>query len=171
MEDFPDVYGPAMDALGDDRRRRFAWLVASGMNQSAAAREAGYSDHLEGAKVRGCLLMQNPKVLAAVEECSRKFLRGLAPLAIDAARNILANPRHPYHGRMIETVLDRSGHSAKTEHKVTVEHVADMRSLEELARRMAGQLGVDEARLIGGNVIEGEVVERAAGRSEAADGE
>ncbi len=150
--------GPKMAALSE-RRQRFAWAMAYGeRNAAEAARQAGYSDLHEAAKVRAHHLMHDPKVLEAIEEAAQAILRALGPLAIGAARAILENSAHPNHARMIETILDRSGYTAKTEHKVTVEHVDDGRLLE-LATRMAVELGVDRARLIGGNVvIEGEAV-------------
>lgn len=154
-----------MLALKDERWRKFAWLMACGERSAAeAARQAGYSDVKEAAKVRGHYLMHNPAVLEAIQEASRKVLSGLAPLAIRSARAILEDPKHSQHARMIETVLDRTGFFAKTEHKVLVEHSVDVRELEDLARRLAAEAGIEPGRLLGVNgppvkVIEGEVVE------------
>lgn len=171
MEPFPEeMLGPKMLALRDDRQRRFALLMAQGAaNATLAARGAGYSDVKEGAKVQAHHLMQNQRVLDAIEEAGRKVMRGLQPIALAAAKRILENPEHSYHGRMIETVLDRTGFSARTEHKVTVEHTVDTRELEALARRLALENGIDPRKFIGINspsngtekintVIEGEVV-------------
>jgi phage terminase small subunit len=158
----PEALGPKMLALRDDRRRRFAWLMACGeMNGAAAARTAGYSDVKLGAKVRASELMHDDDVLAAIEEASRKVLRGLAPLAIRAAREILEDSEHPQRARMIETLLDRTGHIAETRHTMTVEHSMDVKGLEELARRLAAETGVDAKRFLGTNapVIEGTVVD------------
>lgn len=153
-----------MRALASDQARRFAWLMACGARSAtAAAKGAGYSDVKGGAKVRAHELMHNPKVLEAIVEASRSVLLGLAPMAISAARRILEDPKHPSHGRMVEAVLDRTGFSAKTEHKVTVEHTADLRELEDFARRLAAETGVSADRLLGVNapkLIEGQVVSR-----------
>lgn len=165
MDEIPaEILGPKMLALRDDRQRRFAWLMACGEPYAArAARKAGYSDVKEGAKVRAHGLMHTAAILDAIEEASRKVLRGLAPLAIRQAKAVLDDPDHPSHARMIETVLDRTGFFAKTEHKVTVEHTVDVKELEDLARRLALENGIDPKRFIGmagvGPVIEGEVVE------------
>lgn len=172
MNEIPEEFiGPAMRALRDDRQRRFAWIMACGeTNAASAARDAGYSDASSAAKVRAHYLMRDPDMLDAIEEASRKVLRGLAPLAIGAARKILEEPKHPQHARMIETVLDRTGFFAKTEHKVTVEHRVDVKELEDLARRLAAENGIAPERFIGiaapsqvqGEVIEGEVVDEPA---------
>ena len=151
-----------MRALASDQARRFAWLMACGARSArAAAIGAGYSDVKDGAKVRAHELMHNPKVLEAIVEASRSVLLGLAPMAISAAKRILEDPDHPSHGRMVEAVLDRTGFSAKTEHKVTVEHTVDTREIEDLARRLAAETGVDARRFLGTGepkLIEGEVV-------------
>lgn len=156
-----DVLGPKMLALRSDQQRRFCWVMANGEKSPArAARDAGYSDKSEAAKVSAHRLMQDPAILDAIEEAGRKVLRGLAPIAIRSARAILENRNHPQHTRMIETVLDRTGFSAKTEHKVTVEHKVDTTELVELARRLAIENGIAPERFIGiaGPVIEGKVV-------------
>src|SRR5262245_60834736 len=139
MADFlPEMYGPKMLALANDLQRRFAWHMACGaLNATQAAQDAGYWNASEAGKVRGHELMQNPKVLDAIEEVGRNVLRGLGPLAIRAARAILMQPKHRAHARMIEAVMDRAGYAAQTEHKVTVEHKVDTREIEELARRLA----------------------------------
>lgn len=163
-----ELFGPKMRALADDRRRTFALIMATGEPSAAkAAREAGYSDVAEGAKVRAHGLMHDPKVLAAIEEASQGVLRWLAPAAIRAAKAILSDKNHKAHARMIEVVLDRTGFAAKTEHKVTVEHTVDVRELEALAARLAQENGIDPRRFIGlsgpadaaPQQIEGEVVE------------
>jgi hypothetical protein len=93
--------------------------------------------------------MHSADVLGAVEEVARQVLLGLAPLAIAAAKSILEDCRHPGHLRAIEMVLDRTGHFARTEHKVTVEHSMDTARLEEIALRMAKELGVAPEAIFG----------------------
>jgi hypothetical protein len=95
--------------------------------------------------------MHSADVLGAVEEVARQALLGLAPLAIAAAKSILEDCRHPGHLRAIEMVLDRTGHFARTEHKVTVEHSMDTARLEEIALRMAKELGVAPEAIFGPN--------------------
>lgn len=146
--------------------RRFAYLMASGVwSATEAARQAGYSDiggDSSAIRVRAHDLAHDPKVQDAIEECTRSNLRELAALAVRRAKDVLNNPGHPQHGRMIETVLDRTGHFAKTEHTMRVEHSVDVRELEDLAKRLASEAGIDPARLIGvnsGKLIEGKAEE------------
>jgi len=157
----PEAQGPKMRALWDDRVRKFAWIMGCGGKRPVdAARLAGYGDpgtHSSSIRVRSHALMQRPEVLDAIEEVGTKVLRGLGPLAIRAARKILHDPRHPEHRKVIEMVMDRTGHGVRSEHKVTVEHVDDGR-LRELVARIAVEIGVDAVKLLGRPVIEGEVV-------------
>jgi hypothetical protein len=179
----PEALGPKMSALADDRRRVFCWLMASGIETPvAAARAAGYADKgsLEnnrkgGIRVRAHLLMHDPRVLDAIQEATAVALQGLAPMAVRRAKEILDNPKHPAHARIIETVLDRTGHFARSEHTMRVEHSVDMRELEELARRLAAETGVSAAKFLGTNagpVIEGEAleVEKGVAISDTPDG-
>ena len=203
MAEVPEevMLGPRMRALASDRQRKFAWLMASATRTAAeCARQAGYGDNgslwdnsKSMVRVTAHHLAHDPRVMDAIEECTRATLRGLAPIAVKHARQILEDPAHPYHGRMIETVLDRTGHFAKTEHMVRVEHSVDMRELEALARRLAAESGVGVERLLGtnegsrarsdeggGKLIEGEVVDKpvdsretseaSGGPGDAADG-
>lgn len=148
----PECLGPKMQALPNDMQRKFAFLIALGNTQHKAAEGAGYSGKGRS-RITGSELMQSPLVLDAVEEAARKVIRSLAPLAIQRARAVLEDPKHPGHGRMIETILDRTGHFSRTEHKVTVEHTIDTAELEALARRLAAEAGIDAARLIGSNKV------------------
>ena len=116
-----------------------------------------------GIKVWAHRLVHDSNVLEAIEEAARNLLRGLGPLAIRRAKAILEDPRHPSHARIIETVLDRTGYLAKSEHTMRVEHAVDVRELEALARRLAAETGVPEEKLLGNaKVIEGEAVEEAS---------
>jgi hypothetical protein len=153
--------GPKMLALRSDRMRVFAYLMACGeVNATQAARGAGYVDTGGGIKVWAHRLVHDSNVLEAIEEAARNLLRGLGPLAIRRAKAILEDPRHPSHARIIETVLDRTGYLAKSEHTMRVEHAVDVRELEALARRLAAETGVPEEKLLGNaKVIEGEVAD------------
>ena len=52
---------------------------------------------------------------------------------------------------MIETILDRTGHFAKTEHTVNVNHQVDTREVELLAKRLAAENGIPVEKLMGVN--------------------
>jgi hypothetical protein len=177
MVEVPDdlALGPKMAALPNDRQRKFALLMSHGvLGASECARRAGYADNGSlgnnekgGVRVQAHKLAHDPKILDAIEECTRATLRGLGPIAVRHAGKILEDPSHPAHARMIEVVLDRSGHWARSEHTVKVEHSMDVRELEDLARRLAKENGISAEKLLGNaksvppagpGVIEGEVL-------------
>lgn len=146
---YPDwtTFGPKMRALGE-RERRFVWSYLMGalhdgkQNGAAAAREAGYSNVKDGAKVRAHELLHREGVLDAVQEVSGRELRGLAIPAVVALSRLLAKPDHADHRKSIEMVLNRIGHSERTAvdvnvtGEVTVNHteaaLADLRAMLEL---------------------------------------
>lgn len=163
QDDIPAEYlGPKMLALPNDRWRRFAFIMGHGeLVRADAAREAGFSDVKDGCKVRASEMMQDARVIDAIREVGGKALWALAPIAVREAKDVMLDKKHPYRGRMIETIMNRAGYAEKTEHKVTVEHTVDMKELEALARRLAAESGVPVHRLLGtdAKVIEGTAVE------------
>lgn len=137
--------------LRDRRRKLFAWnYVFNGADGAAAARAAGYSDHLEAAKVRAHHLLQRGDVNDAIQALCTKFLFSLAPKALLRLGQLLDKPDHPKHAKAIEMTLDRAGHAVKTQvdvnvsGSVTVNHTdAALESLRQLQA-----LGVSHEKLI-----------------------
>ena len=73
------------------------------------------------------------------------------PLAISQTRAILANPENPEHGKTLRTVLSVL---VPQEHKQTISvhhHDGDLAEREELARRLAEELGIDPVKFLGCN--------------------
>lgn len=156
----PAELGPKMVALKNDMQRRFVWAMLHTPNQTEAARRAGYSDSGEGAKVRGCNLMQQADILDALHEVGWRRLHGAALKSIHALEAIVDNPDHPKHLHAVLATLDRTGFAAQTEHKVTVEHRVGDEQMRALATRCADLWGVSREKLLGGDdVIEGEIVD------------
>jgi hypothetical protein len=186
---FPDwgQFGPKMLALRE-RERRFVWaylmnaLYDGKENGAQAARDAGYSDVKEGAKVRAHGLLHREDVLEAMTEVSGRELRGLAIPAVVALSKLIAKPDHADHRKSIEMVLNRVGHSERTavdvnvSGSVTMNHTAaaleDLRIMRDMGApreklleafgfsglpRLEKMLAEIERRA-GGSVIEGEVV-------------
>lgn len=169
-------FGPAMAALNERQRRFVRSFIELGRNgtqdHSLAAREAGYSAESEGAlRVTAHRLSHDPRIQAAILEVSRKEVNlAAAVIATPVTISIALNEELSAKDRLraCEMLFNRGGMPAQTEHKVTVEHVDDSRMLE-FADRLAAELGVDRARLIGvnvvsreANVIEGTVIEPAS---------
>lgn len=146
---FPDWsgFGPKMQAL-NERERRFVWayllnaMTDGKENGAQAARDAGYSDVKEGAKVRACQALQRDDVLDAMQEVAARQLRGLAIPAVVALSRLLDKPDHAEHRKAAEMVLNRVGMAERiavdVNHsgEVTVNHtdqaLADLERLIEL---------------------------------------
>jgi len=118
-------FGEKMLALRE-RERRFVWayllnsLTDGKENGAQAARDAGYSDVKEGAKVRAHGLLHREDVLDAMNEVAGRELRGLAIPAVVALSRLMAKPDHPDHRKAIEMVLNRVGHHERTAVDVNV---------------------------------------------------
>jgi hypothetical protein len=164
-----EFLGPAMAAL-DDRRRAFvrALIGQTIPNQALAAEIAGFCP-IESSVSRnrsgllrktGSVLAHEAGVLAAIQECAGKELKGGQLAAVRALLRLVADPSARGHHRAIESVLDRTGHSVQQQINVAHTHV-DLtgKAMEEEILRLARKHGLDPVKLLGGNVIEGEVVE------------
>jgi len=161
MTDFgsvPDIseLGPKMQALRDDRQRRFVWAYALCGDGVRAAKWAGYS---AGGLVAGSARMrQRPEIIDALREVSEKYLAGLLSVEVRTITDIMENPNHPQRLEAAKTYLSRFGYPERKDAQVKVEHTVNEGEMIEFARRLALEIGVPETKLIGSNrVIEGKV--------------
>ena len=162
MDEMDEEYGPCMRVLTAKQRQYVLAMLSDPLSTPAKwAREAGYSNHMDRCKVTGHYNAHNDRIEAAAREEAARHLNTVGPvLAIGVMLKIARDSGHKRQLDAAAMLADRSGFHMKTEHRVTVEHVADDRMLE-IARRMAKELGVEEMKLVGGNVIEGEVSHEA----------
>lgn len=165
MSEDAEDFGPAMLALTEQQRKFVLAMLSDPLgNASKWARAAGYSDRKGAERVRGHRNMRSDAVLRAIQEEAVRHLNTFGPaLAVGVMMKIARNPRSKHQLRAAEAIANRVGLHEKTEHRVTVEHVDDRRMLA-LAERLAAEIGVDPARLIGPNTtaaIEGEAREVA----------
>jgi hypothetical protein len=160
-EDSWGELGPAVRALQNDRQRAFLqfylWETFNNKRPknygaiAAAARKAGYGNPNTTAKNMGNIgwkLMRDPRMVAAVAEESRKYLRAGAPEAVAAVRALVRNPDHPGHVRGIQMTLDRAD-PVESRSFVEVTHISvnpDTEALEEL--RALRALGTSREKLI-----------------------
>jgi phage terminase small subunit len=95
--DFSEIeLGPRMQAL-PERERKFVWFYLTNEgppNGAQAARDAGYSDRSEGAKVRAHALLHRERVILALEEVGKKAFRGLLGPAVKATAAMIQNEKH-----------------------------------------------------------------------------
>jgi phage terminase small subunit len=147
--------GPAMRALRSDVQRKFVIAYATnGGNAIQACKAAGYL----GTKMSGWRLLQRSDVQDALRELCEYELKSLTPAALMRMRQVLDDPNHKDHARTIFAVLDRTGLHAISETKTTV--AVDDKHLTQAIKMLAGELGLDAKRLLGGpKVVDAEVVE------------
>ena len=157
-------FGPKMAALTDKQRRYVLAMLSDPLgNPSVWARAAGYSDHLQAAKVRGHYLSHDDRIMEAAQEEARRHLDTIGPvLGIGVMMQIARTKGHKRQLDAAMALTDRVGFHAKSEHKVVHEDRTGA-ALEERLRRAAALLGIDPAQLLGVNAapakqIEGEVV-------------
>lgn len=146
--------GPAMAALTEKQRAYvYAQLSDPFGNPTRWARAAGYSDHMERAKVTGHLLSHNPKIEAAVQELARSYGNTLGPLlGLSVVMRIAKDKSHPKHFAAGVALMDRFGLPAMTEQRVSVQHTDQTgAAMVERIRDLAQALGIDPAVLLGSN--------------------
>lgn len=146
-------YGPAMTAL-TDKQRAFvlAMLNIPGCSHAQAARQAGYSAHADGAKVRGHEAAHNPHVQAALREEAGKRLNSLSVVAANVMMDVMLDPETSAKDKMkaAAAVLDRTGFAAAQNinvHKTVTD--TSSKGIMERIQRAAAALGVEPASLLG----------------------
>ncbi|UPJ69883.1 hypothetical protein [Bradyrhizobium sp. 187] len=120
--------GPKMQALPSDRHRAFVralYAVRPGHGAAVkAAKLAGFGTAESSPQSMATIasrLKHDERVLEAIEEEDKKFIRASAPRAITALSRLIEDPRHKDHARGIGMVLDRV-HPAETVHNVKLNH-------------------------------------------------
>lgn len=157
-------YGPAWRSLSDKQRAYVLQMASNPLGTPTQwARDAGYSDHKERAKVAGHLCAHNPRVAAAAQEVARATAHTIGPLlGLAVALRIAKNDDHPKQLNAAIALMDRGGLPAQTQHTVAVHHTDGTGdALIERIKRAAAALGVSANDLLGVNapkLIEGEVV-------------
>ena len=170
----PAELGPAMQALNERQRIFVVALLDQGTkhNQSAAARKAGYRGKPETIRVMGHQLAHYPKVQAAILEEAKKRLQLGTGAAAALLLETIGDKKVGRHDRLraAESVLDRGGLHARTEHTVTVtkDRTEKLRDICRLAR----EFGLDPRQVVGdlADVLEGDfkVLKEIEGAGETA---
>lgn len=154
MKLLPDdrEYGPAMQAL-NERQRAFvmAMIEVPGCSHAAAARRAGYSDHLDAAKVRGHYCAHHPAVQAAIREEAGKGLNAASLTAASVLLAMLTDDKVEPKDRIRAAgmLLDRSGFGAAQTinvNKTTSDRTG--KAIMERITALAGKHGLDPMKLL-----------------------
>jgi phage terminase small subunit len=166
----PDETGPIFASL-TERQRNYIRAQASDPfgTPTAWARAAGYSDHLDRAKVAGHTLRHNPKIEAAAREYARHLMHRDGPIiAVAGLMEIARDRTHPKQLQALDSLADRVGLSRRTEHHVNVQHSDESAEAKvERIKTMAALLGIDPARLLGVNSVSRETPMREVKQIEA----
>jgi hypothetical protein len=152
--------GPAMRALPNDQWRVFCHELVTGKpghgRYARAARAAGFgkdSTPTNTAKI-AWKIAHDDRMIAAITEESREYLRGSHPEAVAALLAMIRTPAHRDHGRAVLSLLDRVD-PVVSKQIVDVNHRIidpDQEALEEL--RALRQIGATREKLVelfGGN--------------------
>lgn len=163
-------FGPAMRALNVRQRAFVISMLETGVNSPMLhARNAGYAGDNGVLAVTGYRLSHDDRIQAAILEEGERRLKAAAALATSRVVEMLDSADEKIKLKAAEMIFNRTGLHARTEHKVTVEHVEDDATLVDRAKRLAADLGVDITKMIGyshmetlpapGPVIDGEFTE------------
>ena len=153
--------GPAMRKLPNDRWRaaavaRFMVQPGHGGGNAAACRIAGFvgttSISMRSTAYR---IFHDARMIAALHELGEQFLRGGVPDAIGVVYEIMGDKKHKDRLKAAMGIINYA-HPVQTAHHVTVEHVDDRRMME-FALKLAAEMGIEAAKLIGR--IDGKLIE------------
>lgn len=153
MADEITEYGPAMASLTVKQRGFVLAMVENpGLSFAAAARQAGYSDVKENAKVKGHYCAHHPMVQAAIREEALKRLNSGSLIAAGVVIEILQDKRTQRKDRLkaAAMLLDRTGFAAQQTlniHKTVTDQTGQ--AVLERIERAAAALGVDAKTLLG----------------------
>lgn len=113
------------------QQRRFVvgWIGSGGKNAARVARAAGYAEG--SAKVKACINLRNPKVIAALREEAERRFDTIAVEAILGLGDLAKSEDEKVRASAIDSILDRTGYGRKTTQDIRVEHV-DNRTTAEL---------------------------------------
>jgi len=162
--------GPAMKVLNKNQQ---AFVMACvnmgvGVNHAECARLAGYSDTGDGAKVRGFHLAHDTRIQEAIQEIGRKRLKFLTLEATTVLADALTATKHDkFSGEVpdwktrlgaADSILDRGGLHALSEHHVTVTRTQTREEKILEISKLAKMLGKDPRELLGNmaDAIEGD---------------
>jgi hypothetical protein len=145
--------GPAMLALPNDRWRKFARALASGPQGHGklvrAYRLSGFHAAPRNAAREAHTMSRDDRVIAAVAEESKKFLRVGHPEAVSALYGMVRDPKHRDHARAVAMVLDRTDPTTQEIHVVKTDMTGA--AMIERIKELAKVLGINAEQLLGAN--------------------
>lgn len=154
-------FGPKMRVL-TEKQRAFvmAHVEFPALSGAGAARLAGYSDAGEGAKVRACMMLQDKKIVDAIQEQAGKKLWAISLKAAGRVELLVDSKDDAVALKASLAILDRVG--LAPEQKVNIHQtVTDQsgKAIMERIRSLALKHGLDEQKLLGKPVVDAEFSE------------
>lgn len=158
-------FGPKMRVL-TEKQRAFVMAHVEFPLLSAAehARMAGYSDAGEACKVAACRMLQDKKIVEAIQEQAGKKLWAISLKAAGRVEQMIDCDDPAIALKAALSVLDRVGHAPQQNININ-QHVTDNsgKALMERIQALAVKHGLDPQKLLTKPVIEGEFSEVKSG--------
>lgn len=165
-------YGPAMAALPNDRQRAFVLACnqptqdTGQVNYADAARRAGYGTNgaPNSVHVAASRLAHDPRIQAAMLELAQAQMGAAVPMATAALIQIMSGGlKAADRMKAAGMILNRGGLPEQSEHHVVVTKTETQQDRLERAIRLAKELGLDPAAMLGkiGLTVEGRAIAQA----------
>lgn len=144
-------FGPKMRKLSD-RQRAFVMVLVEfpALSGAEAARQAGYSDTADGAKVRACNLLQDKKIVEAMQEQAGKRLWATSLKAAARLDQLIDSEDEAVALKAAAAVLDRSALAPMQQININ-QNITDNtgRAVMDRIQRAAAVLGIEPGQLLG----------------------
>jgi phage terminase small subunit len=151
-------WGPAMAELTEKQRQYVLAMASDPLGTATSwAKAAGYADDGSSmVRVTAHRLSHDPRIKTAVYECARSTIDSIGPmLGIAVMLKIARDNTHPKQLAAAIALANRSGFHETTEHVMHVQHTDRTgAAMIERIKELAGELGLDAARLLGANAPE-----------------
>lgn len=152
--------GPKMQAITENERRFvIAMVETGGSDPKLAAQMAGYGGTENSRSVAVHRLMHSEDVLAAIREETDKLLRFSALIGYKALEEIAQDRANPKRFNAAVELLNRAGLQVIQKFEHTIDDKRKTREIIADIKRMAKELGIDPALLLGKDVIDAEFTE------------
>lgn len=136
------LFGPKIQAL-TPKQRAFCWYYAQNGCNGRWAYQLAYDSQSEtAAHIEASRLLARRDITEAIHEVGVHLFDGLVAPAIAALGQIIQNPSHKQHAKMIEYVLDRRGFNVVSLQKVEHHHKIDISNVDDALLALAQQRGI-----------------------------
>lgn len=155
-------FGPKMRSL-TDKQRAFVMVMVEfpAVSAAEAARMAGYSDASEGAKVVACRMLQDKKIVEAIQEQAGKRLWAVSLKAAARVEQLIDSDDETIALKAAGMVLDRVNLAPQQNINIH-QHVTDNsgKALMERIHALAAKHGLSPQQLLSKPaVVEGQFTE------------